>query len=80
MDQDIFTVDLKDISVVMLFLLPDMNKRLVPQLQKMTPGSRVVAHEFPIPGIRPDQELTWVSKKDNSEHLIFIYTVPIKNQ
>lgn len=77
-EQDIFTVDLAETSVVMLFLLPEMNAKLVPQLQKMAPGSRIVTHEFDIPGIQPDQELTWISKQDDSEHLLFVYTVPLK--
>jgi len=77
-DQDIFTVDVSDITVMMLFLLPDMNKKLIPQLQKMAPGSRIITHEFDIPGIQPDQELTWISQGDNSEHLLFVYTLPLK--
>ena len=77
-EQDIFTVDVSDVTVMMLFLLPDMNAKLIPQLQKMAPGSRIITHEFEIPGIQPDQELTWVSKQDKSEHLIFIYSVPLK--
>jgi len=77
-ERDIFTVDVSEVTVMMLFLLPDMNAKLIPQLQKMAPGSRVLAHEFDIPGIQPDQELTWVSKQDNSEHLIYIYSIPLK--
>ena len=60
--------------------MPDMNAKLIPQLQKMAPGSRVITHEFDIPGIQPDQELTWVSKQDNSEHLIFVYSIPLQRQ
>jgi SAM-dependent methyltransferase len=77
-ERDIFTVDVSTVTVMMLFLLPDMNAKLIPQLQKMAPGSRVLTHEFDIPGIQPDQELTWVSKQDNSEHLIYIYSIPLK--
>ncbi len=77
-ERDIFTVDVSDVTVMMLFLLPDMNAKLIPQMQKMAPGSRVLAHEFDIPGIQPDQELTWVSKQDDSEHLIYVYSIPLK--
>lgn len=79
-ERDIFTVDVSDVTVMMLFLLPDMNAKLIPQLQKMAPGSRVITHEFDIPGIQPDKELTWVSKQDNSEHLIYIYSIPLKTR
>ena len=37
--KDIFTVDFSKASVVTLYLLPWMNEKLVPQLQKMKPGS-----------------------------------------
>lgn len=77
-EQDIFTVDLADTTVVMLFLLPKLNARLVPQLQTMKPGSRVITHEFDIPGIQADQELTWISKQDDSEHLLYVYTIPLQ--
>lgn len=77
-DQDLFTVDMSPASVAVLFLLPEMNAKLVPQLQKMKPGSRIITHEFDIPGIKPDQELTWISKEDNSEHLLYVYKVPLQ--
>jgi SAM-dependent methyltransferase len=77
-DQDIFTVDVSDVTVMMLFLFPKMNERLIPQLEKMAAGSRIITHEFDIPGLQADQELTWVSKQDNSEHLLYLYTIPLK--
>ena len=40
-EQDIFTADLAKASVVTLYLLPELNVRLIPQLDKMAPGSRV---------------------------------------
>lgn len=75
--QDIFTVDLSQTNVVFLFLLPELNSRLIPQLQKLPPGSRIITHEFPIPGVKPDSELTWHSKQDDSEHLLFVYRTPL---
>ena len=39
--------DFKDVDVVTLYLLPDVNKRLKPILQKgLKPGARVVSHDF----------------------------------
>lgn len=77
-EADIFTVDVSDVTVMMLFLLPDMNAKLVPQLQKMKAGSRILTHEFDIPGYVADRELVWVSGQDNSEHVIYIYTTPLQ--
>lgn len=53
--QDIFTVDLQDATVVMLYLLPAMNEKLVPQLLKLKPGARIVCHDFAIEGYKPDR-------------------------
>jgi SAM-dependent methyltransferase len=77
-DQDIFTADLKDVTVVTLFLLPELNARLIPQLEKLPKGARIVAHEFEVPGLVPDRKDEFVSKQDESEHLLFYYSVPLK--
>jgi SAM-dependent methyltransferase len=46
-NQDILTVDLSGASVVTLYLLPDVNLKLRPNLQKqLKPGSRIVSHAF----------------------------------
>jgi SAM-dependent methyltransferase len=76
--KDIFTVDFSEASVVTLYLLPWMNKKLVPQLQKMKPGSRVVAHDYSIGGYPPEQTITVTSKEDAVEHYIYFWTIPLK--
>jgi hypothetical protein len=50
---DIFTLDLTPASVVTLYLLPDLNVRLMPQLEKLKPGSRVLSHDFEMRGAKP---------------------------
>ena len=49
--QDIFEVDLTPASVITLYLLPRLNQRLIPQLEKMKAGTRIVCHDFESPGI-----------------------------
>jgi ribosomal protein L11 methylase PrmA len=44
--KDIFTLDLSKTSVTTLYLLPSLNVKLIPQLQKLKPGSRIVLHDF----------------------------------
>ncbi len=51
--QDLFTVDVSPADVLALFLLPETNARLVPQLRQLKPGARVVTYEFKIPGYEP---------------------------
>ena len=50
---DIFEQDLTPASVVTLYLLPDLNVRLMPQLEKLKPGSRIVSHDFDMRGAKP---------------------------
>ncbi|MBN1804646.1 MAG: LEA type 2 family protein [Sedimentisphaerales bacterium] len=76
--KDIFTLDLSRASVITLYLLPDMNSRLIPQLEKLRPGSRIVTHNFGIPGVMPDKVAGFVSADDNLEHKIFLWTTPLK--
>jgi outer membrane protein assembly factor BamB len=48
---DLFETDFADADVVVLYLQPETNKRLIPKLDLLRPGSRVVTHYFPIPGV-----------------------------
>jgi len=76
--KDIFTLDLSGASVITLYLLTSLNEKLVPQLQKMKPGSRVVSHSFEIPGYEPDK----VERvdADGFERTIYLYTIPLKKK
>ncbi len=78
LEEDIFTADLGKMTVVTLFLLPNLNTRLIPQLEKLPPNARIVSHEFDVPGLVPDREMTFVSKQDDSEHLLYFYSMPLK--
>ncbi len=49
---DVFDLDLSPADVVFLYLLTRINDRLVPQLEALRPGARVVSHEFDIPRAR----------------------------
>jgi len=76
--KDIFKVDLSKANVITLYLLPEMNVRLIPQLEKLKPGSRIVAHDYDIDGIKPDKTLTMMSREDAVDHYIYLYTTPLK--
>lgn len=52
-EADVFTLDLTEASVITLYLLPALNVRLMPQLAKMRPGSRIVSHNFDMRGAKP---------------------------
>jgi SAM-dependent methyltransferase len=76
--QDVFTLDLAKVDVVTLFLLPSLNVRLIPQLDKMKPGCRIVSHEFDMVGVRPDAVMHMYSTDDQQIHEIYLWTTPLK--
>jgi hypothetical protein len=79
-DKDIFTVDYSKASVVAMYLLPKMIVDLLPRLEKMKPGSRIVAHDYPIKGVAHDRSITVTSNEDNVKHMLFLYTLPLKKE
>lgn len=71
LQQDLFKADLTQASVVTLYLLPHVNRRLRPQLLDLTPGTRIVAHDFDLDEWKPDQ-ITTIRKN------VFLWIVPAK--
>ena len=77
-DQDIFKVDYSDGDVIIMYLLPEMIVKLTPQFEKMKDGSRIVAHDYHIRGMKADKVETVTSNEDNVKHTIYFYTLPLK--
>ena len=81
--KNIFDVDLRPATVVTLYLLPELNVRLIPQLQQLAPGSRIVSHDFDMQGV--DYEQSWTLVADHHrpppkkrDHYIYKWTAPLK--
>jgi SAM-dependent methyltransferase len=75
---DVFELDLRPASVVTIYLLPELNVRLLPQLRKLKPGSRVVTHDFDIEGVEAVDWYTWKPEDpDGEEHHIYLYEAPL---
>lgn len=54
--QDLFETNLKEASVITLYLLPAVNLRLRPKLwNELKPGSRVVSHSFDMGDWKPNK-------------------------
>lgn len=68
---DIFELDLSKADVVTLYLRPELNVRLIPQLEMMKPGSRIVSHDFDMLGVKPDTVVT-ISARLEEEHKIYL--------
>lgn len=73
--QDLFKTDLSKASVVTLYLLPDVNTKLRPQLLKqLKPGTRIVSHDFDMGEWKPDR--VEQVQGPNREHTLYLWTVP----
>jgi SAM-dependent methyltransferase len=76
--EDIFTLDLSAANVITLYLLPNLNVRLIPQLEKLKPGSRIVSHSFRMKGVQPDKVVKVKCENGGSERQIYLWTTPLK--
>jgi SAM-dependent methyltransferase len=69
---DLYKTDLSPASVIALYILPEMNRRLRPILWRdLKVGSRVVANGFEVPGWTPDRVLEVPTRYRS----VFLYTV-----
>src|ERR1043165_1388333 len=73
--QDIRTVDLSQASVLTMYLLPEVNLMIRPNIWKqMKPGSRVVSHDFDMGDWKPLK--TEQIKDDSSwDHTLYLWHV-----
>lgn len=74
--KDIFTLDLSNVDVVTLYLLPRLNVKLVPQLKKLKPGARIVSHQFDMQGYKPKAEVQ-VDVPNGSTHTVYLWVAPL---
>lgn len=58
LQQDLFKTDISEATVVTLYLLPELNVKLRPQLFKqLKPGTRIVSHAFDMGEWKPEKTL-----------------------
>jgi SAM-dependent methyltransferase len=56
---DLFETDIREATVVMLYLLPRFVTRLVPRfLAELRPGTRIVSHDYPLVPWPPDKDVS----------------------
>jgi SAM-dependent methyltransferase len=71
LEADLFETDLRPATVVTLYLLPELNKKLQPKLMKeLRPGSRVVSHAFDMGEWKAEQE------RDIDGRHVYFWTIP----
>ena len=67
---DLFEADLSEATVVTAYLSPSIMKRLSPKLRALKPGTRIVSHQFDMPGWPPDE------RRQVDEAEILLWRVP----
>ena len=73
LNQDLFTTNISEATVVTLYLLPSLNLKLIPKLNaELKPGTRIVSHAFDMGDAKPLQT------ENVNGRTIYFWTVPIK--
>jgi ribosomal protein L11 methylase PrmA len=73
--ENLFTADFKDATVITLYLLPDLNVKLRPKLwNELKPGTRIVSHQFEMGGWKPEKKL------ESNGRTVYFWTVPPKDR
>ena len=69
-EKNLFEADFHEANVVTLYLLPGVNMKLRPKLQKeLKPGSRIVSHSFDMGDWKPDKT------EDVNGRKIYLWTI-----
>jgi len=56
---DLFETDIREATVVTLYLLPRFVTRLVPRFRaELRPGTRIVSHDYPLAPWKPDKDVS----------------------
>jgi ribosomal protein L11 methylase PrmA len=73
LNQDLFTTDISEATVVTPYLLPSLNLKLMPKLNKeLKPGTRIVSHAFDMGDAKPTETL------NVNGRTVYFWTTPIK--
>ena len=81
---DLFEIDIREATVVTLYLLPQYVTRLVPRFRaELKPGTRIVSHDYPLVPWPPDRDVSMdVPEKEfisgTSWTHVYYYVVPAR--
>ena len=68
--RDVFATDVREATVVTMYLLPNLVNRLRPKLlAELKPGTRIVAHDYGFEGWKPDRTVKVIKT-------FYLYVVP----
>lgn len=73
LNQDLFESDIREATVVTLYLFPWVNLKLRPKLlRELKPGTRVVSHSHDMGDWKPEKQI------EVNGHTIYFWTIPAK--
>ena len=73
--QDIRTVDLSAASVLTMYLLPEVNLMIRPNIWKqMKPGSRIVSHDFDMDEWKP-LKTDYIKDSSSWDHTLYLWQI-----
>ena len=75
---DLFREDFRPADVILMYLMTSVNERLIPQFERLKPGSRIVSHAFKIPGIRPTKVID--VKTTGLDYKVYLYVTPLEHE
>lgn len=70
--------DLAKADVVFLYMLPEFMEKLEPQVKKLRPGTRIVAHDYPFPNLKPTRIVE--VRGPSREHTLYLWVVGEKGK
>src|SRR6476620_7734742 len=74
LNQGLFTTDISPATVVTLYLLPSLNQKLIPKLNKeLKPGTRIVSQSFDMSDQNPPLKTVDVNGRQ-----VFLWRTPLK--
>ena len=77
LNQDLFTTDISEATVVTLYLLPSLNVKLLPKLNKeLKPGTRIVSHAFDMSSDGVDRKP--IETVNVNGRTVYFWTIPIQ--
>ena len=74
LNEDLFQTDISQATVVTLYLLPSLNQKLIPKLNKeLKPGTRIVSQSFDMGEQNPAEKTV-----DVNGRMVYLWRTPLK--
>jgi cyclopropane fatty-acyl-phospholipid synthase-like methyltransferase len=72
--------DLDRATVITFYMLPEFMEKLEPQIKKLKPGTRLVAHDYPFPNLEPDQVVEFDTGDGDRPRSLYLWTIKEKKK